>query len=255
MLPFAWEVPLAAARITAQAIGASSADVFRVQCEDGSVCFLKSEHAGGFSELPGEVARLRWLEQQGVAAARVLDAREEGGRHWLLMTALSGVDLASSPALAPAHVVALVADALRCLHQIPVEACPFDQRLPLRLGVAAARVQAGLVDEEDFDDERIGQSAGQVLAALQATAPDTSDLVVTHGDACLPNLIAEKGRFSGFIDCGRAGVADRHQDLALAARSIADTLGEAWVQPFFAHYGIAPDPQRLAFYRLLDELF
>jgi hypothetical protein len=50
-------------------------------------------------------------------------------------------------------------------------------------------------------------------------------------------------------------LAARHQYLALAARSIADALGEAWVQPFFAHHGIAPDPQRLAFYRLLDECF
>ena len=90
---------------------------------------------------------------------------------------------------------------------------------------------------------------------MLATRPGVEDAVVTHGDACLPNLMLHGDAFAGFVDCGRLGVADRHQDLALACRSIRHNLGEPCVEPFFAAYGLAPDPARLAFYDLLDELF
>lgn len=169
---------------------------------------------------------------------------------------VAGHDLASSPTLAPAQVVVLLADALRALHALPVAGCPFDHRLASRLPEVAARVAAGLIDADDFDDERLGQSAEQVYAELIATCPADEDLVVTHGDACLPNLMAVDGRFSGFIDCGRLGVADRCQDLALAARSLVHNYGDTrWVAPLLARYGIGADERRLAFYRLLDEFF
>lgn len=77
---------------------------------------------------------------------------------------------------------------------------------------------------------------------------------MTHGDACLPNFMLDGAAFTGFVDCGRAGVADRYQDLALICRSIEYELGAQWLAPFFRHYGLdTVDQARLNFYRLLDE--
>ena len=67
--------------------------------------------------------------------------------------------------------------------------------------------------------------------------------------------LGDGDRIAGFVDVGRAGVSDRYRDLALAARSIEYNLGSEYVAPFFATYGVEPDPRRTAFYRLLDEFF
>ena len=222
--------------------------------------FAKTEPAGPHGELPDEAARLRWLSANGIACPEVLAETQEAGHDWLLLSAIPGRDLASSPHLDPGRIVSIAADALRALHRLDVAACPFDRRLEWSIALAHARVRAGLVDEEDFDEEdfdeeRLGRGAVDLFEELRERRPHDEDLVVTHGDACLPNLIADEGRFAGFVDCARAGVADRHQDLALAAWSIRHNLGEAWVAPFLSHYGGTIDPGRLAFYRLLDEFF
>ena len=37
--------------------------------------------------------------------------------------------------------------------------------------------------------------------------------VLLHGDYCLPNILLDDWRFSGFIDVGSGGIGDRHIDL------------------------------------------
>ncbi|WP_033838442.1 APH(3')-II family aminoglycoside O-phosphotransferase [Mesorhizobium loti] len=243
-------------RWSRQTIGRSNAGVFRLTGDNKPSLFLKIEEAGLFAEVAAEEARLRWLAGQGIACAAIIAFEHHAGRHWLLMTALPGQDLASTGATDAASSVAIMADALRELHAIDAGSCPFDHRLQQRIAEAWARVEAGTVDESDFDDERQGMTAAEALAQLAALKPASEDIVVTHGDACMPNFVAASKSFSGFVDCGRLGLADRHQDLALACWSIRHNIGERWVQPFLDRYGfMGVDPSRLSYYRLLDEFF
>lgn len=53
-----------------------------------------------------------------------------------------------------------------------------------------------------------------------------------------------------------APLADRYRDPAQASRDIEADPASEWAAPFFMRYGIDhPDPERIAFYRLLDEYF
>ena len=242
-LPAGWADGLT---LTPQTIGESGALVYRA----GTTHFIKSEPISPLAELPGEIERLRWLHATGRPCPAVIGAADHAGRHWLLMTALPGHDLASTTLVSAETAVRLLAEALRRLHGLAPASCPFDHRARLRLADASARYHAGLYDGDDPDQGPADH------ARLIAGVPTSEDLVVTHGDACFPNFMAANGHFTGFIDCGRLGVADRYQDLALACRSLEWNYGAEAVPAFLATYGATePDQAKLEWYTLLDEFF
>ncbi|TAX93232.1 aminoglycoside 3'-phosphotransferase [Rhizobium leguminosarum] len=252
----ALDARLAGYRFERDALGRSAASVFRLEALGLPTLYLKVERAGPFGELADEAARLRWLKTSGLSCPDVVAEDIDGVHNRLLISALPGSDLASALVLTPLARVELLAAALLDLHRLPIASCPFDHRLERRVAAAKARMQASIVDETDFDETRVGKSAEALFAELQSGSLGREDLVITHGDACLPNFIASEEGFSGYIDCSRLGVADRYQDIALACRSIAHNFGEALVQPFLERYGMpAADPARLDYYQLLDEFF
>lgn len=79
--------------------------------------------------------------------------------------------------------------------------------------------------------------------------------MVIHGDAGLPNLMAEADQFTDIIDCSRLDISDSLQNLALAARSIERNLGMEWGAQFFQKYGVVPDEQRIGFLLFAGRVF
>ena len=67
-------------------------------------------------------------------------------------------------------------------------------------------------------------------------------------------LIADSGRWSGHVDLGDLGVADRRADLAIATWSAGWNYGPGWERLLLDAYGIKPDAERIRYYRLLWEL-
>ena len=268
--------------------GLSSARVERCTMPNGLVLFLKAAPAGGAYPLEDEIGRLEWMASNGLPVPRIIAQAVEDDVLYLVTEGLSGSD-ASVRHGDDYHraIVVAVAAALRRLHATPVEECPFRHPAASRVAEARDRVRAGVVDPEEFDRIRGGKSPPELLDELVAgheqlvarraaglAAPE--EAVFTHGDYCLPNVILQhdpdeaarrdaigRGKWSapaltlsGFVDCGRAGVADPYQDLALAARSIAGNLGSQWPAAFFEAYGLrSVDQERVGFYTLLDEFF
>jgi aminoglycoside phosphotransferase len=243
-------------------LGESGAHVWRCAAEGETTLYLKAAPVADGLHLEREAHRLRWLAEHALPVANVVEAGCADDVEYLITEELPGVP-ASDPrwSAQPERVVATLGELLRALHATPASDCPFNQRLARQVDDARARVAAGVVREDDLDESRLGRTAVDLFAELLASQPEEEDLVVVHGDFCLPNVILaadDAGAItaSGMIDCGRAGVADRHQDIALATRSLRFNGWGDWVPLFLASYGmVEPDPAKLEFYMLLDEFF
>lgn len=239
-------------------VGESGGVVYHLHGKPGTPdLFLKYGKDAFAGDLIDEMVRLRWLGDY-VPTPAITQFAATADEAWLLMTALPGATayqmLEDDPDGRMAVVDALAAF-LRRLHAIPVSACPFNSDHGYRLRLARQRIDAGLVDEEDFDEEREGWTAEQVWKAMQDLLPFVPDPVVTHGDFSLDNLLMVDGDVVGCIDAGRVGIADRYQDIAI----LWNCLGEfdASLQDrFLAQYGVPePDEGKLRFHLMLDELF
>lgn len=243
-------------------MGESGTQVFRVAGAALLPSYLKVGAFHLINQLNAEKERLFWLQGR-LPVPQVLYYGEAHSKAYLLLSEIPGkISCAEVFKVDLPRLVKNLARSLRMIHNLPIADCPFDHRLPNVLAQAKFHIENGLVDESDFDDERVGLSAETVFQQLltRQTSLAPQDLVLTHGDFCLPNVLLDPFSYevTGFIDLGRAGVADRYQDLALATRSLAYNWGTEWVEMFFAEYGI-PAPQinwpKVEFYRLLDEFF
>jgi kanamycin kinase/aminoglycoside 3'-phosphotransferase-2 len=236
-------------------VGESRSNVYRLD-GSGRVAYLKIAPVSPFAELLAERERLGWLRGR-LPVPRVLGYAAEDGRQYLLLSAIPGIDTSSSALdMGSLDMVRLLARGLLMVHDVPIRDCPFDMTLDLEIPRVERNVALDLVDEEDFDLERLGGSPGALFQVLVATRPATEDLVFTHGDYCLPNILIDDGEISGFVDMGRAGVADRYKDIALAVRSIRRNCGDAFVQAFLDEYGVQrSDAGKVEYYMLLDEFW
>ena len=160
-----------------------------------------------------EGARMRWAGRY-LAVPRVLSS----GPGWLHTAALPGRSAVDPHWVAhPVTAARAIGAGLRRMHDaLPAATCPFDPP-----------------------------------SWVPADAPEPDRLVVCHGDACAPNtLIGDDGQCSGHVDLGDLGVADRWSDLAVATMSLAWDFGTNCEADLFDAYGVTPDDERIAYYRL-----
>ncbi len=231
-----------------QRIGASGYLVLRGEVPTH---FLKTARGAAMEVLRREHDVLQFLNGRYAAPKpEAFDVDER--KNSLLTSFIDGATVAgivASPEAPPAAAfIPLLIDHLKQIHALSVYVVPFRPTLAGRMAVARERAAGGFATPAQLER----------LLALRPKTPE--DLVFTHGDFSLTNLIlADEDTLAGVVDWGRAGIADRYQDLALFVRSFADHthLPREEVIPLVAKaYGLETlDPEKLAFYELLDEFF
>jgi kanamycin kinase len=218
-------------------------------------CFVKWTPAASGISLADEAARMAWA-RAFTPVPRVIGQGADEAGSWLVTSALPGQSAVMPRWQAdPAAAVAAIGEGLRAMHEaLPVRDCPFSWMAAGRLADARRRAAQGRIDPAGWHEEHRPLGITRVFDLL-AGIPPADRLVVCHGDACAPNtLIAEDGRWSGHVDLGELGVADRWADLAVATWSAGWNYGPGWERPLLDAYGVRPDPDRTRYYRLLWDL-
>lgn len=219
------------------------------------------------ADLAGERERLIWLYGRGVGCPEIIDWRETEEGACLTMAAIPGVPAAdlSGPDLLKAWPS--MAQQLGLLHSLPLVQCPFERSLSQMFARAVNVVSRNAVNPDFLPDEDKNKPQQELLARVEEELPvrldqERADIVVCHGDPCMPNFIVDPQslRCVGVTDLGRLGTADRYADLALMVANAE----ESWTAPHEAEHAFAilfdmlginaPDRERLAFYLRLDPL-
>ena len=238
-------------------IGESKSRVFQVTGKSGEPYFLKIANSEYVKlEIEREVEVLEWLSKHRLPVPSKVALAYKETQTYFLQTAVPGVPLSAvASELVPNDCLRLGAEFLRTLHTLDINSCPFDRRLEVVRKLAKINIENGLVDESDFDPEDQGKSAKELFQELPQDIKE--DLVFTHGDYCFPNIIFQDGLISGVVDLGRAGIADRYQDIGLFIRSFKSNIAEPNLQLFLSSYGLIDkfSGHKASFYRKLDEFF
>ncbi|WP_249437868.1 phosphotransferase [Escherichia coli] len=146
---------------------------------------------------------------------------------------------------------------MRCSH-LSVDQCPFERRLsrmfdaPLMWCPAMPSIR--LLPDEDKSTPQL-----DLLARVERELPvrldqERTDMVVCHGDPCMPNFMwTLNSSMHGSDRLGRLGTADRYADLALMIANAEENWQRQMKQsaPSLSYQCIgdrSPDRERLAFY-------
>lgn len=220
------------------------------------------------AETDNEFKVIKWLNGR-LPVPEIIEYGEAEGKVYCLMTKMPGLMACDKSYLEDfGTLIDLTVQAMEMLWSVDIADCPCCCLLDARLEAAAYNVHNNLVDMENTEPETFGEggfaSPEELLLWLCDNRPK-EEPVFSHGDFCLPNIFAENGRVTGFIDLGKMGVADRWQDIALCYRSLKDNFegkysgggkyGGFYPEMLFERLGIGEDPEKLRYYILLDELF
>ena len=209
-----------------------AARVYFIDREGG--LFLKCAAKG---TLEREALMTGFFHEKGLGA-RVL-VYESLDKDWLLTQRIPGEDCLHEAYLRePKRLCDVTAQLLRQLHETDAAGCPVADRTGEYLAQARSNYEAGRFDKSLFPDNWGYASAEKAWQILEAGGKELKADTLLHGDYCLPNIMLDDWRFSGFIDLDSGGVGDRHIDLFWGIWSLQFNLKtDAYRERFLDAYG------------------
>jgi len=182
-----------------------------------------------------EAELTRWFHEKGLGVEVILYLSED--KDYFLTRQAEG-KVATDFMDNPETLCVALASGMRQLHDLSINDFPLSDKMDSYIRCAEDNYHKGCFDKsllvpwiEFSDSEEAWEIFQQNKQMLQKE-------VIVHGDYCLPNVLMKNGKFSGFIDLGMAGVADRHIDLYWMIWSLWYNLGtDKYTECFIDAYG------------------
>ena len=177
--------------------------------DKGPGFYLKAAPGG---TLRREAELTAFFHKKGLSPAVL--AYESLEKDWLLTCRIPGEDCLDGQYLAdPARLCDTTALLLRQLHELDPAGCPVPDRTAEYLAFARRNYVQKTYDSSLFPDNWGYATAEEAWAELERNGKYLKNDTLLHGDYCLPNILLDNWKFSGFIDLDSGGVGDRHIDL------------------------------------------
>lgn len=210
----------------------AQARVYYIEKEGG--IYLKCSPAG---TLQREAAMTAFFHNKGLAA-QVL-GYISGEQDYLLTRRIPGEDCIWPRYLEdPKRLSQLTGELLRSLHETDIAGCPVPDRTEEYVTAAHRGYRENLYEADLFPDNWGYATAEDAWKDVQTYGPYLKKDTLLHGDYCLPNILLDNWKFSGFIDLDSGGVGDRHVDLFWGAWTLRFNLHtDAWCSRFLDAYG------------------
>ncbi len=172
--------------------------------------FLKCAEAG---TLVNEAGMDGYFHSLGLGP-EVMYYGAHGGRDFLLTRRVIGKPLTHGDYLEnPRRLAIALGERMRELHEHPADACPVTDRVSSYIDTARRSYLAGVRSFESLKSySKFKSHEDAYLALCEGEGMLKSDTLI-HGDFCLPNVIFDAWRLSGYIDLGCGGIGDRHIDI------------------------------------------
>ena len=197
--------------------------------------YLKRSPKGS---LERESAMTRYFHSKGLATA-VVEYLTEGDYDWMLTERVAGEDCTCAEYLAePRRLCDTLAELLRELHESGHDGCPVSDRMSGYFERMRENYERGEYDLSYLAPTLSKMTADEAYRFALGGRESLKSDTLLHGDYCLPNVMLDDWRFSGFIDLDGAGVGDRHVDLFWGAWTLNFNLKtDKYRERFFDAYG------------------
>lgn len=160
--------------------------------------------------LKTEADMTRYFHSKGLGA-EVL-GYQSGSHDWLLTRAIPGQDC-THYTQDPKRLCDSLAELLRRLHETDFNGCPVTDRCATYFRRAESNRRKGFCDLALFPEGWSFASPEEAWAEVTENGHHLKNEVLLHGDYCLPNVLLDNWKFTGFIDLDSSGIGDRHIDL------------------------------------------